>query len=212
MKQVLPKIIFLILVIGLIFGGKYVIDHKTYDYRKEVTDSLTKYFINGDTEDLEPIVKLLNTYVEDEEYRKDVQVYSADFIGSWFLYIDGKYYCSLGNKNSCVAQYKELDSLNKRLTALYEYKADDGYTIIVPSAYNNLTNEAASKLTALNNIINSSSARDPQNIEQIRTKKCQLTNECENCREGMCTCYYTDSDSKTRETLTCYGKVTNNGY
>lgn len=207
MKKLIPKLIFILLIAAVIMGGKYVIDHKTYDYRDDVSKSLTKFFISGETEDLKPIVTLLNTHVEDEEYRKDVQSYSADIVASWFVYLDNKYHCSLGNKNSCVAQFKEFTLLQTRLDALYEFKAEDGYTIIVPSSYNNLKEESSDKLVALTNVINSTSARDPQNIEQIRTKKCTLTNECESCREGACTCYYTNPDTKLRETLTCYGKT-----
>ena len=36
-----------------------------------------------------------------------------------------------------------------------------------------------------------------------------LTNECERCYEGACTCYYTDSNTKVREELQCWGKSQN---
>lgn len=208
MKKLIPKLIFIALFAAIMVGGKYVIDHKTYNFRDDVTEGLTKFFISGDTEDLEKIVGLLNTYVDDEEYRKSVQTYSADIVGSWFVYIDNKYYCSLSNKNSCVAQHDQFVALQEKLDILYEFKADDGYTIIVPSSYNNLKQEVGDKIVALTNVINSTSARDPQTIEQIRIKKCSLTNDCESCREGTCTCYYNNPDTGLRETLVCYNKVT----
>ena len=210
MKKLIPKIIFIILIVAVVVGGKYVIDHKTYDYRTEVKKSLTDYFINGNTQSLNGIVNLLNEYVDDEEYRKNVQTYSADIVGSWFVYIDNKYFCSTSNKNSCTAQYNELSNLAKKLEDLYNCKADDGYTIIVPSSYNSLKKQAEEKLAGLNRAMSSTTARDPQDIEQLRLRKCQLTNECERCYEGACTCYYTDASTKVREELQCWGKAQKN--
>lgn len=188
-------------------GGKYVIDFKTFDYRKVVNDSLTNYFINGDAKALDGIVDLLNDHGDDEEYRKNVQSFSADIVGSWFVYIDNKYICSTLNKNSCAAQYNEFVTLSSKLEELYGHKADDGYTIIVPSSYNSLKKQSDEKLQALTKALSSSGARDPQDIEQIRLRKCSLTNECERCYEGACTCYYTDSSTKLREELSCWGKA-----
>ena len=206
MKKTIPKIIFFVLIAAVIVGGKHVIDHKTYNYRDEVNDSLTEYFIKGNSSSLNNIVDILNEYVDDEEYRKNVQSYSANIVGSWFVYIDNKYYCSMANKNSCVAQRDELVILNNKLEDLYNLKADDGYTIIVPSSYNTLKKQVEEKISALEKAISTNGARDPQNIEQIRVRKCQLTTECERCYEGSCTCYYTDSSTKVREELTCWGK------
>ena len=143
---------------------------------------------------------------DDEEYRKNVQSYSADIVGSWFVYMDNKYYCSLSNRNSCAAQYNELMDLSNKLEELYKLKADDGYTIVVPSSYNNLKKQVEKKVYALSNAMASNGSRDPQDIEQIRLKKCQLTNECERCYEGACVCYYTDNTTKIREELHCWGK------
>lgn len=207
MKKLIPKIIFIVLIVAVVVGGKSVIDHKTYDYRADVKKSLDNYFINGDVKSLNKIVSLLNEYADDEEYRKNVQSYSADIVGSWFVYIDNKYFCSTTNRNSCTVQYIELDSLFKKLEELYNCKADDGYTIIVPSVYNSLKKQTQEKLVGLNKAISSAIAKDPQDIEQIRLRKCQITNECERCYEGACTCYYTDSSTKVREELQCWGKA-----
>ena len=210
MKKLIPKIIFIVLIVAVVFGGKSVIDYKTYDYRADVKKSLTSYFINGDVKSLDKIVGLLNEYADDEEYRKNVQVYSADIVSSWFVYTDKKYYCSTANKNSCVSQYAELDKLSKKLEELYNCKADDGYTIIVPSSYNSIKKQVQEKISVLTKAISAASSRDPQDIEQVRKTKCQVTNECERCYEGACTCYYTDSNTKVREELRCWGKSQNN--
>ena len=69
MKKLIPKLIFIVLIVVVVFGGKYVIDHKTYNYRDDVKKSLTEYFISGDVKSLDSIVDLLNKYVDDEEYR-----------------------------------------------------------------------------------------------------------------------------------------------
>ena len=206
MKKLIPKVIFFILIAAIIVGGKYFIDNKTYNFRDEVKSSLTDYFIKGDINSLDNIVDLLNKYADDEEYRKNVQNYSADIVGSWFVYVDNKYNCSLSNKNSCIVQFNELTTLSKKFDELYKLKASDGYTIVVPSAYNSLKKEVDKKLYNLSNIMASNGIRDPQDIEQIRLNKCRLTNECERCYDGACTCYYTDNTTKVREELLCWGK------
>ena len=208
MKKLIPKVIFFILIAAIIVGGKYFIDNKTYNFREEVKDSLTEYFIKGDINSLDNIVDLLNKYADDEEYRKNVQNYSANIVGSWFVYVDSKYNCNIYNKNSCIVQFNELSTLSKKFDELYKLKANDGYTIVVPSAYNSLKKEVDKKLYNLSNIMASNGIRDPQDIEQIRLNKCRLTNECERCYEGACTCYYTDNTTKVREELLCWGKST----
>ena len=210
MKKILPKLLFLGLVVAIVLVGKHWIDVKTYDYRDEVNKSLTNYFINGNTKELNPIIDLLNEYQDDEEYRKEVQSYSAQIVGNWFVYIDNKYVCTLSNKNSCTVQFTEFVALLTKLETLYKCKAQDGYTIIVPSTYNSLKEQTTEKITLLQKAVANSNAKNPSNIEQIRVKKCQLATECENCRNDACVCYYTDSKTNTREKLTCWGKVATN--
>ena len=112
-----------------------------------------------------------------------------------------------GIMKDMLVQYKELMDLSNKLEELYKLKADDGYTIVVPSSYNNLKKQVEKKVYALSNAMASNGSRDPQDIEQIRLKKCQLTNECERCYEGACVCYYTDNTTKIREELNCWGKT-----
>ena len=93
MKKFLPKLIFIICLVGVIIGGKKYIEYKTEDYTEVVSKGISKYFVTGDTKELKPIIKLLEKYEKDEVIRKDIQEYSLDIVGSLYLYLDNKYFC-----------------------------------------------------------------------------------------------------------------------
>ena len=203
MKKFLPKLIFIICLVGVIIGGKKYIEYKTENYTEVVSKGISKYFVTGDTKELKPIIKLLEKYEKDEVIRKDIQEYSLDIVGSLYLYLDNKYFCDKNNLNSCMAQLDEFKILNQKLFNLYETKCDDGFTIIIPSSYTNLKNQGASKVASLEKVIGLASATSPQDSEEIRKTKCATATDCSNCRDNLCTCSYVDED-KNKESITCY--------
>ena len=203
MKKALPKILFIVVLVGVILGGKKLIEFKTEDYRETVTTSLTEFFISGDTSKLEPIIEILEKYEDDDEKRKEIQDYSLDIVGSWYLYLDNKYYCDNKNLNSCKAQLEEFNTLNDKLNKLYETKCEDGFTIIIPSSYTNLKNQGDVKVAGLQKIIDLPSATNPQDSETIRKTKCATATDCSSCKSNICSCYYTD-ENNNRETVSCY--------
>lgn len=203
MKKLLPKLILIIAIVGVAIGGKKYIDYKTEDYKETVTKSLADYFISGDVSNLDDVIDILEKYEDDEDKRSEIQVYSLDIVGSWYLYLDDKYYCDNKNLNSCQAQLDEFNSLNEKLKNLYETKCDDGFTIIIPSSYTNLKNQGDVKVAALQKIVNLPSSTSPKDSETIRKAKCASAIDCENCRNNICSCYYTDENSN-RETVSCY--------
>lgn len=206
MKKALPKILFILLLVGIILGGKKFIDFKTTPYTETVSDSLTKYFVSGDVAELDPIIELLEKYENEDEKRKEIQNYSLDIVGSWYTYLDNKYYCDNINLNSCIAQLAEFKVLNEKLTNLYETKCEDGFTIIIPSSYTNLNKQGATKVAGLEKVVNNPGSISPQNSEKIRLTKCATAVECESCRDNLCTCYYVDKETKDREAVTCFVK------
>lgn len=206
MKKALPIILIILLIIGIIFGGKKIIDFKTSDYTEIVTNSLTKYYVSGNVSELEPVIELLEEYKKEDDKRKEIQNYSLDIVGSWFTYLDNKYYCDNINLNSCIAQLAEFKVLNEKLTNLYETKCDDGFTIIIPSSYTNLNKQGATKVAGLEKVVNNPGSVSPQNSEKIRLTKCATAVDCGSCRENLCTCYYVNSDTKDREAVTCLVK------
>lgn len=203
MKKALPKILFIIALVGVIIGGKKIIDFKTEDYKETVTNGLTEFFISGDVSELEPVITILEKYEDDDVRRKEIQDYSLDIVGSWYLYLDNKYYCDNKNLNSCMAQLEEFNTLNDKLNKLYDTRCEDGFTIIVPSSYTNLKNQGEVKVAGLKKIIDLPSSVNPQDSETIRKTKCATATECTGCRNNVCTCYYTDEENN-RETVDCY--------
>lgn len=206
MKKALPKILFILLIVGIIIGGKKIIDYKTSDYKEAVSESLTKYFINGNVEELKPVIELLEKYQKEEELRKEIQDYSLTIVGSWYTYLDNKYYCDNINLNSCIAQLAEFKVLNQKLTNLYQTKCEDGFTIIIPSSYTNLNKQGAIKVQGLEKVVNNPGSISPQDSEKIRKTKCATAVECSSCRENLCSCYYVDSQTKDREPVICFVK------
>ncbi len=206
MKKALPKILFVLLIVGVILGGKKIIDYKTQDYSATVTDSLTKYFVSGDIQKLAPVIELLEKYENEPEIRKEIQSYSLDIVGSWYTYLDNKYFCNNVNLNSCIAQLAEFKVLNTKLTNLYETKCEDGFTIIIPSSYTNLSKQGAVKVQDIERVVNNPGAISPDDSEKIRIKKCATAVECDSCRDNVCTCYYVDSVTKDKEPVKCFVK------
>lgn len=202
MKKKAGKFIVIILIVIMIIVGKKIIDNKTFDYTDIVNDSLSSYYISGIVDDLKPIIDLFEKYKSDDNIVQNIQTYSDDIIGRWYTYLDDKYLCDRSNVNSCRVQLEEFKILATRLNNLYTYRSSKGYTIILPSVYNNLKHEGDKKIADLEKVVASPSAKSPYNSEEIRAQKCNAAVDCENCREGLCKCYYV-TENKTRESITC---------
>lgn len=207
-KKKFTKIILLLLIVAAIFLGKKVIDYKTIDYKEIVTKGLTDFYVTGVTSHLDPIVDILNEYENDEKIRNEIQKYSVELVGGWFTYLDEKYLCDYSNLNSCKAQLADFQAFLIKLDNLYLKKCNDGFTIIIPSSYTNFKSELEKKIKDINTVISSPSARNPQNSEEIRLKKCLVAVDCDNCRDGLCKCYYVDSN-RNREEVVCKKDIQN---
>ena len=204
----MKKIIYIVVIVAMIIGGKFLIDYKTFDASKVVNESLSAFYVNGNKEELKPIIELLEKYRDDEIKRENIQNSSSDIVGSWFMYLDDKYLCNMSNLNACKTQLDEFNALKSKLKVLYDYKSKDNFTIILPSIYTNLETEADKKIADLNKIIANPNAKNPLTSEEIHNRKCMVAVDCTNCRNGLCKCYYLD-ENKDREELTCQKNITN---
>lgn len=202
MKKFIPKLFIIISIVLVVLIGKSVIDHKTVDYKTIVNESLMSFYVNGHVKELQPIIDLLEEYEDDDVIRADIQSSSLSIVGSWYTYLDEKYFCDISNLNSCKAQLDEFIILNNKLNNLYDFKCEDGFTIIIPSSYTNLKNQGIKKVEGLEKIIKNPSAKNPLTSEEIRLRKCLVAVDCDNCRDGVCKCYYIDED-KNREEISC---------
>ncbi len=201
-KKFPTTLVVIALIVAIVLVGKNIIDHKTVDYTETVRIGLSEFFVTSDVTKLDPIIELLNKYEDEEEIRRGIQVQSLEIVGSWYTYLDNKYFCDYYNLNSCKAQAEEFKLLNNKLDLLYMKKCTDGFTIIVPSSYSNLKNQGEKKIKDISVVVSSSSSKNPQNSEEIRLRKCLVAVECDNCRDGICKCIYVDSD-KNREPVMC---------
>ncbi len=200
MKKTVIKIFIFAAFIGLIFLGKKIIDDKTIDYTETIKTNLTDFYVNGSERYLDEIIEILNTKKNDDKVREDIQSLSYSIVGSWFTYLDNKYFCDNDNLNACKAQLSEFNELSQKLANLYSKKCSDGYTIIKPSSYSSLKRQADKKIVDLEAIVNNPRSTNPKNSEEIRLSKCERATDCE-CRDGKCQCYYTSNG--TREEVTC---------
>lgn len=204
----MKKLIYIVIIVAMIIGGKFLIDYKTFDVSDVVNKSLSTYYINSEKNELKPIVDLLEKYSDDEIKRENIQNLSSEIVASWFLYLDDKYLCDLSNLNACKTQLEEFNLLKDKLKVLYEYKSSDNFTIILPSIFDNLNTEADLKIADLNKKISNPNAKNPLTSEEIHNRKCMLAVDCTNCRDGLCKCYYLD-ENKNREELVCQKTTTN---
>ena len=204
----MKKLIYIVIIVAMIIGGKFLIDYKTFDVSDVVNKSLSTYYINSEKNELKPIDDLLEKYSDDEIKRENIQNLSSEIVASWFLYLDDKYLCDLSNLNACKTQLEEFNLLKDKLKVLYEYKSSDNFTIILPSIFDNLNTEADLKIADLNKKISNPNAKNPLTSEEIHNRKCMLAVDCTNCRDGLCKCYYLD-ENKNREELVCQKTTTN---
>lgn len=202
MKKYL-KFVFIGIIIALIFVGKNIIDKKAFDYKSMISESLNTYYVSNSVNDLNPIIEFLEKNKNNEVIRSDVQNYSYEIIANWFLYMDDKYTCDKSNLNSCKVQLEEFNALNVKLLNLFDKKCEDGFTIILPSAFNSLKNEVTKKITALNKVVASPSSKNPMDSEEIRLKKCLVAIDCNSCRDGLCKCSYVD-EKMNKEEIICF--------
>ena len=197
-------IIFVVIFLSLFFGKKYI-DFITFDYKPVVNESLAKYYISSDSQDLKPIKDLLEEYKGNASIIKKIQNYSYEQVGQWFLYIDNKYQCDKKNANSCVAQLAEFKKLVSKLELLYQVKGG-GYFIISPNGYSQLKAEGDKKVENLTAVANNRTYESPENSETIYQNKCKNATDC-NCREGICSCQYTlkkADGTKQIQEIKCY--------
>lgn len=204
-----PKLAIFIAIIVVVLVGKKIIEVRTYDYKPEVRDSLQAFYLSKNSNDLSPITDLLDKYENNVNMREGIQDYAYSIVGSWYKYLDGKYTCDRNNKNACQIQQNEFNELNEKLKFLYAKKASvDNYTIISPSKYQSLKTEGEKKVNALNSYITDINSKEPKDSETIRKEKCARVNqeECDNCKNGICKCYYIDNSKKDgQEEITCTG-------
>ena len=208
MKKGIIKLIFVLLLVVLVIVGKNIIDKKTFKYEETVEKSLSSYMVSGNISELDPIIELLDDYANDDTIRNDIQSYSFNFLGNWYTYLDGKFKCDRYNLNSCKVQLDEFRAINNKLQGLYSLKSEEGYSIIVTSAYNNLSSEGNKKVEGLEKLVASPNIKNPDDYETERQEKCAVAVDCESCRDGVCTCYYLDQD-RNREELTCQKDIAN---
>ena len=199
MKKLIPKLFLILVFVGIIFYVKDYIDKRTYQFKDEV--NLTNFYVKNDYKGVTNINKLLDTYDNNDTKRKEIQSYCYSIVGSWFTYLDEKYVCNKTNLNSCKAQLAEFQDLNAKLVKLYSYKSSKGYTVITSSSFTSLKNQADKKIKDLEAVVKSNSYSNPKTSEEIREDKCNKSTDCENCKDGICKCYYTSGG--VREELTC---------
>lgn len=203
-----PKLAIFIVIVLVIIIGKKVIEVRTYDYKPTVSASLQAFYLSTNPNDLTPITDLLDKYNKNDNVREGIQEYAYSIVGTWYKYLDGKFTCDRSNRNACQVQQEEFNQLNEKLKYLYGKKSTDGYAAISPSKYQSLKTEGEKKINALNSYITDVNSKDPKDSETIRKEKCARVNkdECDNCKDGICTCYYIDNNKKDgQEPIKCTG-------
>jgi hypothetical protein len=209
-KKLMKKLkwlgIFLVIFIVMFFGKRYI-DFITYKYKPEINASLDKYYMSSNSEDLKPIRELLIKYKDNAKRVTEMQNYSYERIGEWFLYINKKYKCDNDNFNSCLAQLDEFKLLLDKLNLLYTIKGG-GYYIISPNQYKSLKSEAEKKISTLSAVARSrSSYKNPENSETIYQERCSTAICKDTCSNGICKCTYyikKDNGAKEPKEIECY--------
>lgn len=200
------KILFIvggIIVAGLlIWGGRTFYLTQMVNYKAAVEDAIDTYSYSEQVSDLAPIADLFKKYKNHEKIKDEIQAYSYELVNEWYEYLINKYVCDLNNVNSCKLMLSELEDFEPKIDKLYNYREIDGYTVISKNTYTNLMTKLDKKIKEIDAIIKDPSATRPLNEAEIKDKKCNATSVCSNCRDGVCTCTYTNEDG-SKEDLTC---------
>lgn len=197
----MKKTLLIILLIGLILGGKYYIDTITINYEEIIHTSLSTYYLNGKTEELKPIITILEKNKKNDKLKQKIQTYSIEYLNNLTTYLNNKYTCNKETLNSCIAKVEELTIFNTKLKELYNYKCQDGFTIILPSENTNLSRNINDKIIEWNKIIKNPTSKNAKNSEEIRNEKCTFAESCDSCRDNLCTCTYINNTKK--ESVLC---------
>lgn len=193
-KKIITIGVILALVAFAFFGKKYI-DDRYYDYRLDIEKGIDSYFVNDDLSTLDNSIELLAKYSGNDETRRGIQNYSTDYIKRQFQYIENKYLCNIRNLSACKVLAEDLKLLLKKVDGIYSKKTDDGHTLILPSTYNQIKSEINKKITSVETVINNPNATTAPSAEDLYARNCAIASDCDNCRDGICVCYYLDNDN-----------------
>ena len=193
-KKIITICIILALVAFAFFGKKYI-DDRYYDYRLDIEKGIDSYFVNGDFSSLDDSIKLLDKYKNNDEVRRGIQNYSTDYIKKQFQYVQNKYLCDIRNLSACKILFEDLKLLVKKVDGVYSKKTNDGYTLMLASSYNQLKSEINKKITSVETVINNPNSTYAPSAEDLYERNCAIATDCDNCRDGICSCYYLDKDN-----------------
>jgi len=200
--------ILLVIVLVVVFGARYI-KYITVDYESIIDSSLTKYYVSDNTQDLNEIKDLLETYKKNPKMIQNIQSYTYSKVGDWLSFTYDKFVCDSRNFNTCLAKLDAFNKLLKKIDSMYTVKGG-GYFVISTNGYQELKtkgNKVVDELTAVSR--NRGSYSSPQNSETIHSNRCKVAKDCSNCNNntGVCVCKYDTKDENGNNTLgdvVCY--------
>lgn len=192
--------VIILVILGFIIYNFYIT--KMYNYKDISKTAINNYYVSGEVDDLKSIPELFKKYKKKEEIKQDIQKYNYSLITEWFLFLDNKYICNVENMNSCKIKKNEYNSLIEKVNNLYNYRNIEGYTIISKTDYKNLIDDLNKKIESMNDTIKDPNAKRPLNEVEKKEEKCNSTNNCSECRNGICICTYLD-ENNARQEITC---------
>lgn len=201
-NKIITVVIIIILGVGVFFLGKSYYYNNIYNYPKIINQSLEKFYISGETSDLDPIGVVLDKYNNNEKKLADVQDTVYKILVGWVDYLNNKYICDNSNVNSCRLYYNDLVNLKANIRKVYVYRA----TILTPDKFGDLADKLDLKNEEVKEIIDDPTSVRAKNYEELRLEKCSKVLECSECREALCDCTYVNGDNK-KETVKCIPPV-----
>ena len=176
----------ILLGIGIFFLGRGYYYNNIYNYQKNINDSLEKFYISGQTTDLDPTAVVLDKYKNNETKLRDVQDKVYNVLRGWVDFLNNKYICDSGNVNSCRIFYNELVNMKATIRKVFVYRDK----IISQDKFATLNKELESKTEEVKEIIEDSSSVRAKNYEELRLEKCSKVVDCPPCRTNLCECTY----------------------
>ena len=188
----------ILLGVGIFFLGRGYYYNNIYNYPKIVYESLEKFYVTGETSDLDPAGSVLERYKDNENKLRDVQSKVYDTLKGWVDFLNSKYICDNVNVNSCRLYYNELNTMKSNIRKVYVYREK----FLSQEKFASLNEDIEVKIDEVKEIIDDPSSVRSRNYEELRLEKCSKIHDCPPCRNNLCECTYVGSDG-TKETVRC---------
>lgn len=146
-------IISAIITIIAILAVVVVYTRRNMDYKPTIKNSVNKYLISGNIDDLEDITKLLKSFQYDKSMINTINDYIYKEVGESMVIIDNLNTCDEENKIDCTRALNEFTEFSDKVDKLHTNKVTDKIQYIKDNDYNKIHDELSIKIVGIETLL-----------------------------------------------------------